>query len=113
MVVFETYGNLIRKSYNEQTAGVNKLVRDLLSSKYLEYTEEIGLLEWINELKARNDNFEAIYSDRNKDTAEQDDTVVKAARLDTDDVMRLFVAGLRRWRLPAAKRKNISLLLNA
>jgi hypothetical protein len=63
-VVIEHYGNIARKPYDEETAAINSLVKDLRTTYTSDVTAISGLTEWITELAAKNDAFESLKKSR-------------------------------------------------
>ena len=55
-VVLGHYGNLVTKSYNEETAALNSLLSDLNTSSAADIAT-LGLTDWVAELQANNDAF--------------------------------------------------------
>jgi hypothetical protein len=85
-IVFNTYGNVARKSLNEETSAIYNLLQDLRSPKYQADTTAVGLTEWATELEARNKALEALVRERDSETDSKTDIVLKEARNALDDV---------------------------
>ncbi|MDR2882547.1 MAG: DUF6261 family protein, partial [Alistipes sp.] len=49
-IVFDTYGDLARRNYAEETAAVGNLLAELAGEKYAADCEALGLGGWIGEL---------------------------------------------------------------
>ncbi|MCL2282366.1 MAG: DUF6261 family protein [Fibromonadales bacterium] len=85
-IVFNTYGNVARKSLNEETSAIYNLLQDLRSPKYQADTTAVGLTEWATELETRNKALEALVRERDSETDSKTDIVLKEARNALDDV---------------------------
>ena len=84
-IVFDTYGNIARKSLNEQTSATYNILQDLESSKYAPDVAKVGLGEWVAELKARNTSFAELMRDRVGEGSLKVDIVLKKARAQLDE----------------------------
>jgi hypothetical protein len=69
--VVKQYGTSgLRKSgYNVETAMMRSLVVDLKSEKNIDFTTQIGLTEWIDDLAVANEAFSALMEDRQDEVA--------------------------------------------
>jgi uncharacterized protein YegL len=68
-IVLDTYGNVARKTLNEETSAIYNLVQDLRSDKYGNETRDASLMTWVDELEKRNKAFEALVKERFDETA--------------------------------------------
>jgi hypothetical protein len=71
LTIFDHYGNVADRPYNEETAAIINCVQDL----WEKYPNEIVTLEltgWINELERTNNDFEKTVLDRNNEYAGKD-----------------------------------------
>ena len=59
MVVFDHFGNLAVKTYDDETNALNNLIDELNTSGAADVAT-VGISEWITELKANNDAFVAL-----------------------------------------------------
>jgi hypothetical protein len=85
-IVFDTYGNIAKKSLNEQTSATYNILQDLESSKYAPDIAKVGLGQWVAELKARNNAFAVLVRDRVDEGSVKVDIVLRKARTQLDDV---------------------------
>jgi uncharacterized protein YegL len=85
-IVLDTYGNVARKTLNEETSAIYNLVQDLRSDKYGNETRDASLMTWVDELEKRNKAFEALVKERFDETAHKTDIVLKAARAELGKV---------------------------
>jgi hypothetical protein len=83
-IVLDTYGNVARKTLNEETSAIYNLVQDLRSDKYASDTAESAIMDWADELEKRNKAFEALVKERFDETAHKTDIVMKSARAELD-----------------------------
>jgi hypothetical protein len=85
-IVLDTYGNVARKTLNEETSAIYNLVQDLRSDKYASDTAESAIMDWADELEKRNKAFEALVKERFDETAHKTDIVLRTARGELDKV---------------------------
>ncbi len=96
----KNYGNLSIKTYNEETAGVEKLTEELLTN----YTDELtglNLVDWVTQLQTLNNEFKDLMLSRNDELTEKEPIHMRTVRKEIDAVYRLMV-----------KRVEASALLN-
>ena len=86
-IVFNQYGNVARKPYNEETAAIQKLLSELKGS-YSAYCITLDLGEWIADLEAKNNEFESLMKSRFTEGATKLDIAMRQARTDIDVVVR-------------------------
>lgn len=82
-VVLDRYGNLTVKPYNEETAAINSLAGDLLTTCVADI-ELLGLIDWVNELKASNDAFDNLKKSRFTEEAGKTMLQMKVVRAQVD-----------------------------
>lgn len=70
--VVKRYGTSeLRKSgYNVETAMIRSLIVDLKSTRNVDFTTQIGLSEWIDDLSAANEAFSTLMENRQSEVAE-------------------------------------------
>ncbi len=88
------------KTYNEETAGVEKLTEELLTN----YTDELtglNLVDWVTQLQTLNNEFKDLMLSRNDELTEKEPIHMRTVRKEIDAVYRLMV-----------KRVEASALLN-
>jgi hypothetical protein len=83
-IVFDTYGNIAKKSLNEQTSATYNILQDL-EGKYAPDVAKVGLGRWVSELKARNTAFAGLMRDRVDEGSLKIDIVLKKARTQLDE----------------------------
>ena len=87
LVVIENYGNINRKSYDEQTAAINSMVKDLQTG-YADDIATLGLEKWVTELASANKAFEELMQKRYEAEAEKPQYTMKTAREEVDEAYR-------------------------
>jgi hypothetical protein len=86
-IVLNQYGNVARKSYNDETAAITKLLKEL-TENYSTESELIGLTDWIAELANRNNAFDTLQKTRYSEDAERTTLRMKQVRTDIDNLFR-------------------------
>lgn len=89
-VVLDSYGNLAVKGYNEETAGIGKLVGEL-QTKYATDAASVSITDWAVQLNADNDAFVAKMNERYDENASQTQFKMKLVRNDIDEVYRQII----------------------
>ena len=87
--VIHNYGNLRRKSYNEETATIHNLLQDL-QERLSNQVETIGLGLWIEHLQHANESFQALMIKRyDEDPGRENARIVRS---EIDSVYRQLVS---------------------
>jgi hypothetical protein len=81
--VFDHYGNVTKKNYDEETAAINSLITDL-NSTYSTDVATLGIAGWLTELKANNDAFDALMKSRYTEEATKTQLRMKQVRKEVD-----------------------------
>ena len=89
--VFDTYGNLAAKPFNEQSSAVINLLQEL-TGKYADYCQTIGIAAWVSALTDANNAVIALMHNRYDEGAARCNIVLRAARLKVDAAYRAVVA---------------------
>jgi len=92
-ILFNAYGNLARKPFNEQTSGVHHLVRRL-NERFAAELQNVGLQEWVAELEAANNEFATLYRERLDESAQQTTAVLGQERKNMDTAYKQLVQRL-------------------
>ena len=82
-IVFDTYGDVVRKPLNEQTSATYNILQEL-QGKYAQDAEAVGIAQWASELQARNNAFSSLMKERFDETASRCDIVLREARSELD-----------------------------
>jgi hypothetical protein len=85
---FDDFGNIAKKSYEEETYAVNLLITDLLSADYAAKVNTVGLKPWLTELQAAEAAFELLFGQRNVETFQKPQGTVREVRHDLDVIYR-------------------------
>lgn len=99
-VVFSKYGNVAIKPYDEESASINNLVAELEGNSAAD-AKLTNITEWIEELKANNDHFASLRTDRHSIEADKTQLKVKEERKKTDEIYRTI-----------ADRVNAQIIMN-
>ena len=97
-IVFDTYGNIAKKPLNEQTSAVYNVLQEL-QGKYADDCAAVGITQWTNELKERNNTVDALMKDRFYESAAKSDIVLREARVKLDEVYRETVKRIHAYAL--------------
>ena len=90
-VLFDAYGDIARKSLDQETADITNLVQDL-NGKHKADVETIGFTSWVEQLDTENQSFDALMKQRFDEYAEKTAiTRLRTARGATDDAYRAIV----------------------
>jgi hypothetical protein len=82
-LVFDHYGNVTKKSHNEETAAINSLITDL-NNDHAADVATLGIADWLTELKANNDAFDALMKSRYTEEANKTQLRMKQIRMEVD-----------------------------
>lgn len=83
-ILLDQYGNIARKSYNDETAAITKLVSEATGTYANDFTT-IGMMEWIVEVDRVNKDFAQTMRDRYSDDAGKADYNMKEIRDQVND----------------------------
>lgn len=89
-VVLDSYGNIAIKAYEAETAAINKLVTDF-NETYADDIDNLGLTEWVTELKIKNDTFDSLKNNRYTDEAAKTQLLMRQERAKLDVTYREIV----------------------
>ncbi len=86
-IVFDTYGNLARKPFDEATSAIYNLLQELTGA-YAQDVKIVGITDWVQELEANNKKLEALMRERYKESAQRSSLVLKEVRVEVDAAYR-------------------------
>jgi hypothetical protein len=89
-VVLDHYGNIAAKAFDQETAALDDLQREL-NDNYSADVQLLGLTDWLTQLDVENQKFKMLMSDRYFETAQRPKTRMKAARGETDKALRALL----------------------
>lgn len=92
-VVFDQYGNVARKPYDEETAAITKLIAEIKASLANDIAT-LGLNDWITELDSRNKAFDTLMKSRYSEDAAKTDLQMKSVRVEIDTIYRSIIERL-------------------
>jgi hypothetical protein len=87
-IVLDKYGNIAAKSFDQETAAIDNLVRELQSGDYPTLVMTLGLDDWVAQLEIENRRFKDLMMARYDETAKRPATHMRAARIATDKTFR-------------------------
>ena len=82
-VVLDTYGNIAKKPYDEETAAITSLIAELRTG-YAADVSTLGINAWIDELDRNNIAFDALKKERYTQDAERTQLKMKETRVAVD-----------------------------
>jgi hypothetical protein len=90
--VFKHYGNIARKTLDDETAAINDLVRELNKPELAQAVSLIGANIWLNRLVEENSIFAGLMKERYSETAGKTSFRMKTARVETDKYYHAMVS---------------------
>ena len=82
-ILFKTYGNLAQKPNDEETSGIYNLTQDL-EGRFVGDIELIGGTDWVAQLKASNEKYDALVKNRDIESTEKPEAKMKQIRTEID-----------------------------
>jgi hypothetical protein len=89
-IVLENYGNIAAKAFDQETAAVDDLLREL-NDNHAADVQLLALNDWTKQLDTENQTFKALMSERYAETARRPATRMRAARAETDRALRALL----------------------
>jgi hypothetical protein len=89
-VVLDHYGNIAAKAFDQETATIDDLEREL-HGNYSADMRLLALTDWLTQLNIENQKFKTLMSERYAETAKRPATRMKTARNDTDKALRAML----------------------
>lgn len=86
-LLFETYGEVADRPYDQESAAIIKLITEL-EGPYLAEVTTLGLASWVTELKKRNNAFNSLKDQRYSEATAKPSQSLKLTRLKTDRAYR-------------------------
>ena len=86
-IVFDTFGNVARLPLNEETSAIYNLVQEI-TEKHAESAGKLGLMPWLNKLKADNQAYEALVTGGYEEEMTKTELKAKETRAEVDTVVR-------------------------
>jgi hypothetical protein len=88
--VLEHYGNIAAKAFDQETAAVDDMLREL-NDNHAADVQLLSLTDWLTQLDAENKKFKQLMSERYTAIAQRPTTRMKAARAETDKALRTML----------------------
>jgi len=82
-ILLEKYGNVAQKSYDQETADITNLVKEIVGT-YLNDINLLGLMDWVSELNAKNQEFDTLMQKRYTQEADKTELRMKQVRTEVD-----------------------------
>jgi len=92
-ILFDTYGNVTIRTYNEQTSAIYNLLQEL-NAKYLNAARLVAIEGWADELERRNIAFDQLMKERFDESASGTNINLRDARINADVVYDVIVERL-------------------
>jgi len=86
-IVLDEYGNVVEKSYDQETTAINNLVSKL-KQDYAAEISILGVSEWIDELLANNEAFNTLIKTRYSQESAKTQLLMKRVRIEVDHAFR-------------------------
>jgi hypothetical protein len=90
--IFKHYGNIAKKTFDDETAAINDLVRELNLPANAQALALLNLRPWCDKLVEENTRFAALMTERYVETAGKTPFRMKTARVETDKYYHAIVA---------------------
>lgn len=78
------YGNIAKKSFNDETVAMDKLIAELNGNVYSNAIALLGFRSWVDKLREENDLFSNLMKERYVETANKISIRMQNARVETD-----------------------------
>ncbi|MDR1199794.1 MAG: DUF6261 family protein [Prevotellaceae bacterium] len=88
--VCKHYGNIARKTLDDETAAIDDLLRELDSNGNKSLVELLGLADWLDQLEVENNRFKQLMLDRYAETSQRPAIRMCDARTLVDRCLRLI-----------------------
>ena len=86
-IVLDSYGNIARKSFDQETAAIDDIIRELNDSRKVEI-DQLGLQMWLVMLSKENDTFKRIMESRYSQSANRPTLRMRNTRQIVDSLFR-------------------------
>jgi hypothetical protein len=89
-LVLEHYGNIAAKAFDQETAAIDDLLREL-NDHHASEVQLLSLNDWLIQLESENGKFKTLMSERYTEASKRPSTRMKTARFDTDKALRTLL----------------------
>jgi hypothetical protein len=83
-IIFDTFGNIVRKKQTEKTGAYSQLIGELKHSSHAADVKATGIEIWMDELEKKNNNLAALMQHRYDESADKPDVDIKTIRESVD-----------------------------
>ncbi len=90
MVIFDGYGNLVPKPYDEESGLIDSLIADLRNKAAADLVT-LEIVDWVAELERLNNEFVTLTATRNSEEASRTELRMKEVRVKTDTAYKAIV----------------------
>ncbi|MDR2413960.1 MAG: DUF6261 family protein [Odoribacteraceae bacterium] len=87
MIVFDHYKNLSRKTYNDESAAMDDLIRELKSAKFSVHVTTLGLGALVALLVEANEKFFTLVNERYEEEKQRPTVPMKEARAEVEEAL--------------------------
>lgn len=84
-IILDQYGNVAKKSYNQETADISKLVQEATGA-YANDFNVLGMMEWIQEIDRVNKQFMEVMRQRDNESADKPLYSMKEIRTEVNEI---------------------------
>ena len=89
-IVFNTFGNVAQLPLSEETSAIYNLVQELFENHSVNIAK-IGIVTWLNKLKADNEAYEALAKVSYEEDAAKTELKAKTTRIEVDKALRQII----------------------
>ena len=89
-IVFDRFGNVAKLPLNEETSAIYNLVQEVMENNSAN-AEKLGLVPWMDKLKADNQAYEALVTGGYEEEAAKTELKAKTTRAEVDKVVRQII----------------------
>jgi len=79
-LVIEHYGNITKKTLDQETAALDDMLREFASGNYPALIETLGLADWLTQLAAENERFKVLMLHRYEEVSQRPTAKMVVAR---------------------------------
>jgi hypothetical protein len=90
-VVVEHYGNITNKTYDEETAAIDDLLRELASGDYPSVVNVLRINDWLTQLNIENQKFKDLMTERYEEVSQRPAVRMRTARTETDKALHSII----------------------
>jgi hypothetical protein len=82
--IMKHYGNIAKKTFDDETAAIDDLIRELHQPVVAQAVNQIGLAPWRDKLQEENTRFKQLMTERYNESAGKTSLRMRTARVETD-----------------------------